>query len=454
MEEPAEGDWKEAWETVQRGHAIANSIHIAAVNRVGTEGDLKFWGSSFVCDAFGTILQRASSRQEEVLLVDIDLGMSREVREGWGFLQNRRPDTYGTLSEDGHYGARSVAARPLTPCKQGYFMPAEWEPHEAVWLSWPHNRDTFPHLEEVETTYLQLMRALRRSEKVNLLVPDTRQEARLQKIISTEHGEEPLQIRVMPYVDVWFRDYGPTFVVNRATHSVAMVGWKFNAWGEKYTDLIQDDIIPSSLQTQLGFPLFDAGIVLEGGSIDVNGRGVVMTTEQCLLHPNRNPSLSRRELERYLGEYLGTSKVIWLREGIAGDDTDGHIDDIARFADPTTIVCAVEEDEGDENYRPLQENLHILREARSVAGERFRILPVPMPHRSEDGLGRLPASYLNFYIGNTVVLVPQFGDPCDLRALEILKQAFPDRSIRGIDCRRLVEGMGTLHCITQQQPRA
>jgi agmatine deiminase len=454
MEEPAEGDWREAWETVQRGHAIANSIHIAAVNRVGTEGDLSFWGSSFVCDSFGNVLKRGSPQEEEILLVDIDPEKNREVREGWRFLQNRRPDTYGTLTEDGYFGAESVAARFPTPRKQGFAMPAEWEAHAGVWLAWPHNRVTFPHLEEVETTYIQMIRTLRQSEKVNLLVPDYRMKAQVLVLLGpNDPKDEPISITVVPYADVWFRDYGPTFVSNRERQRLAMVGWKFNAWGEKYTDLIQDDTIPSRLKEQLGIPLFEPGIVLEGGSIEVNGKGMVMTTEQCLLHPNRNPTLSRQELERYLGEYLGVTTVLWLGEGIAGDDTDGHIDDIARFADPITILCAVEEDAADENFRPLQENLSRLRQARTPEGAPFRIIPVPMPHRIDDAGSRLPASYLNFYIGNRVVLVPQFGDPRDVQAREIVGNAFPDRSVVGIDCRRLVEGMGTLHCVTQQQPQ-
>jgi agmatine deiminase len=454
MEEPAEGDWHDAWETVQRGHAIANGIHIAAVNRVGVEGDLNFWGGSFVCDAFGNILKRGSTREEEILLVDIDPEKNQEVREGWRFLQNRRPDTYSVLTKDGCYGAGSVAARSPTPRKQGYAMPAEWEAHAGVWLSWPHNQDTFPHLKEVETTYIQMIQALRQSEKVNLLVPDSERGVQVrQRLGPDDPAGNPVEITVAPYADVWFRDYGPIFVVNQDVGTSALVGWKFNAWGEKYTELIRDRVIPSLLQAQLGLPLFEPGIVLEGGSIDVNGIGVVMTTEQCLLHPNRNPTLSRKELERYLQEYLGITTVIWLREGIAGDDTDGHIDDIARFVDPSTILCAVEKDISDENFRPLQENLAVLRQARDQKGDPFRIIPVPMPHRLEGTEGRLPASYLNFYIGNRIVLVPQFDDSRDASACEILRDTFPGRSVVGIDCRWLVEGMGTLHCVTQQQPR-
>jgi agmatine deiminase len=454
MEEPLEGDWHDAWESVQRGHAIANSLTVAAVNRVGEEGDLRFWGSSFVCDAFGNVLKRASSREEEILLVDIDPEKNREIREGWRFLQNRRPDTYGILSYGGFFGAGAVAARLQTPRKYGYVMPAEWELHDAVWLAWPYNRDTFPHLEEVETTYAQIIQALRQSERVMLLVPNADLEKRIWESLELNNPVgEPVKTVIAPYTDVWFRDYGPTFVINREERTSALVGWKFNAWGEKYTELMRDTVIPTLLQEKLRLPLFEPGIVLEGGSIEVDGRGTVMTTEQCLLNPNRNPTLSRKELERYLQEYLGVTTVLWLKEGIAGDDTDGHIDDIARFADTGTILCAVEEDTRDENFRPLQENLTRLRHARKTDGDPYRIIPVPMPPRMDDGEGRLPASYLNFYIGNRIVLVPQFGDPRDEQARIMLGNVFPGRRVTGIDCRWLVEGMGTLHCITQQQPR-
>jgi agmatine deiminase len=266
---------------------------------------------------------------------------------------------------------------------------------------------------------------------------------------------DPKQVNLLPfdYADVWFRDYGPTFVVNRAEHTLAMVAWEFNAWGNKYPGLMRDNRIPSCLNSRLGLPLFSPGIVLEGGSIDVNGKGTILTTEQCLLNPNRNPGLPKEKLESYLGEFLDASTVVWLKGGIAGDDTDGHVDDVARFVNPSTIVYAVEEDEGDENYRILRENERILCKARDQDRNPLTIIPIPMPGRSGEG-DPLPASYLNFFIGNRVVLVPVFSDPNDGKALEILGDLFPGRQVLGIDCRALVEGMGTVHCITQQQPRA
>jgi agmatine deiminase len=453
-EEPAEGDWREAWVSVQCAHAIANSVHVAAVNRVGREGDLLFWGSSFICDSFGNVLKMAGEHEEEVLLWDVNLGKNQEVREGWRFLQNRRPDTYHDLLADGFYGARSVASRQQTPRKLGYTMPAEWEAHECVWLSWPHNRGTFPFLEEVETTFARMIAALYPNEKVQLLVRDAEMKSRVHQMLKDAGiPGEAMETSIAIYADVWFRDYGPTFVVNRRERKIAMVAWKFNAWGEKYTDLMGDDAIPSFLNTVLSLPLFEPGVVLEGGSIEVNGEGIVMTTEQCLLHPNRNPTLSRKEIERYLQEYLGVKMVLWLCEGIAGDDTDGHIDDIARFSDSRTILCAVEEDENDENFQPLQENLRILRKARDSEGNPFHVVPVPLPGKREEQGMRLPASYLNFYIGNGVVIVPVFRHYNDERALEIIGKAFPGRTVVGIDCRSMVQGLGTLHCVTQQQPK-
>jgi len=266
-------------------------------------------------------------------------------------------------------------------------------------------------------------------------------------------GIDLLRIRFhrLEYADVWFRDYGPTFVVHPEEKLPGMVHWRFNAWGGKYPQMAGDTVIPDRVCRAAGMKVFTPGIVLEGGSIEVNGRGTVLTTEQCLLHPNRNPSLSREEIEAYLQEFLGVSRVVWLKEGIAGDDTDGHIDDIARFSDPSTILCAVEEDPKDENHDVLQENLRILREARDQDGRPFTVIPLPMPGTVGDGI-RLPASYANFAIANRTVLVPVFGDPNDARALAVIGDAFPGRNVVGIDCRAMVQGLGALHCITQQQP--
>jgi agmatine deiminase len=446
LADPCEGDWREAWETVQRGHAIANGVHVAAVNRVGIEGNLEFFGGSFVCDAFGNVLCRAGDG-EEVLVTEIDLEMNSLVREGWGFLKNRRPDTYGSLLNAVRGETEGI------PKDLGFRMPAEWEPHEAVWLAWPLDNSTFPDLAAVEETYVGIVRALHQRERVHLLVPGKNECMRVAGRLGRS-GIDVRQVRMhlYPYADVWFRDYGPTFLVHQKTGQLSMVNWRFNAWGMKYPELAADGSVPGYISRTSGIPAFSPGIVLEGGSIDVNGRGTILTTEQCLLNENRNPGLTRMEIEERLLKYLGASRVIWLKGGIAGDDTDGHIDDVARFADERTILCAVEEKGEDENYAILRENFRILTRARDQDGRHFRIVPMPMPGDLYSDGSRLPASYTNFYIANGVVLAPTFQDPNDSCALEILRGVFPGRQVIGIDCRAMVAGMGAIHCITQQHP--
>jgi agmatine deiminase len=260
-----------------------------------------------------------------------------------------------------------------------------------------------------------------------------------------------IRFHIADYADVWFRDYGPTFVVNRKSGSLAMVNWTFNAWGGKYPELAGDTRVPLLMNREMGLPVFTPGIVLEGGSIEVNGCGTAITTEACLLNPNRNPRLSREEIEAYLEAYLGAGHVIWLKRGIAGDDTDGHIDDIARFVNPTTVLCALEENEDDENYALLQENYAILRASTDQDGNPLTVVSLPMPGRV-GGAERLPASYANFYIGNSVVLVPVFGHPNDEIALARIRQVFPGREVVGIDCTAMVAGLGAIHCVSQQQP--
>jgi agmatine deiminase len=259
-------------------------------------------------------------------------------------------------------------------------------------------------------------------------------------------------------VDAWIRDYGPNFLIG-PRGELAYNDWIFNAWGNKYEELKKDDTIPSRLEPILKLRRFSPGIVMEGGSIEVNGAGCVLTSEQCLLHPNRNPGLSQTEIEQYLKGYLGVTKVLWLGEGIVGDDTDGHIDDIARFVAPDVIVCAIEDDPADANYEILQDNLARLRSMTDAAGNSFEIATLPMPgivggeSTTARDLERLPASYANFYIANSVVLAPVFGHANDARAVETLQKFFPTRRVVPINCEPLVWGMGTIHCVTQQQPQ-
>jgi agmatine deiminase len=265
---------------------------------------------------------------------------------------------------------------------------------------------------------------------------------------------QAVTLHEIPTNDAWARDHGPIFVKRQrqGRAELAVTDWLFNSWGQKYGPWDLDDVVPQKIAARFNLPVFEPGIVLEGGSIDVNGQGALLTTEACLLNPNRNPTLSREEIEDYLRAYLGVQKILWLGDGIAGDDTDGHIDDLARFVDPSTVVCVVEEDPTDVNYACLQENYARLRRMTDQAGNPLRVIPLPMPSPVEHDGNRLPASYANFYIANGVVLVPTYDCPNDQRALALLQEAFPSRRIIGIHCADLVWGLGAIHCVTQQQP--
>jgi agmatine deiminase len=350
-----------------------------------------------------------------------------------------------------------IANKGMTPKELGFYMPAEWQPHESTWLTWPKDPVTWPdRVTQVEEIYLQMLEALTPHETVNLLVDDENTENSV-KERCTFASSTNIRFHRLKTVDSWIRDYGPNFLVGDRRNQ-AFNDWIFNAWGNKYEDLKQDNRIPQVLEDELKLPRFEPGIVMEGGSIEVDGEGCVLTTEQCLLNQNRNPHLSRTEIENYLKAYLGVSKVLWLGEGIVGDDTDGHIDDIARFVAPGVIVCAVEDDPNDANYELLQDNLRRLRLMTDSKERGFEIVTLPMPGivggTSTDtrNLDRLPASYANFYIANSVVLAPVFGHDNDQRAVETLQRLFNDRRVVPINCEPLVWGMGTIHCVTQQQP--
>ncbi len=332
-------------------------------------------------------------------------------------------------------------------------MPAEWETHEATWLTWPRNKITWPGtmLREVENIYLRMIEALAVGETVHLIVRDEKTAASVLKRLKLKAPR--LVFHEVAAVDTWIRDYGPIFVKDPHGRK-AFTKWTFNAWGGKYKDLARDNGVVDQLEWLRRTPRFDVPMVLEGGSIDMNGRGTCLTTEQCLLNKNRNPKLSRKDIERRLSERFGLTKVIWLKEGIEGDDTDGHIDDITRFSGPNTVLTAVEPDASDANHAILDENLRILRRETDQSGRRLRILELPMPGRVSLGKsrGRLPASYANFYIGNKVVLAPVYSHANDKKAVRILRKAFPGRRIVPIECTPLVYGLGSIHCVTQQEP--
>ncbi len=334
-------------------------------------------------------------------------------------------------------------------------MPAEWSRHRSTWLSWPHNLDTWPaYLEQVRAIWVQLICALSPYEQIDLLVND---------IVSAQQVESRLRaakaamanvtVRHIPTVDVWMRDYGPTFVTRTfQTDPLAFNDWVFNGWGNKYLDYQKDERVAREIAALLKVPVFQHKLVLEGGSIEVNGSGTCLTTEQCLLNPNRNPQLSQAEIEQFLKGSIGVSQVIWLGEGIAGDDTDGHIDDLARFVDPMTVVCVVESNSHDANYACLLDNYERLRAAKDQDGRNLNVVILPCPAPVYDQGSRLPASYANFYIANEVVLVPIFDDPNDKSALGILQECFPGRKVLGLQCREVVAGLGAIHCVTQQEP--
>jgi agmatine deiminase len=340
-----------------------------------------------------------------------------------------------------------------TPRELGYCMPAEWCKHEAVWLAWPHDPTTFiSGVEKVEETYVQIVKLLHEDEYVNLFVKDEVMKEKITGLfVKKEIDLKRIRFFEFDYADVWFRDYGPIFVCNR-NQELAMVRWLFNSWGEKYEELLKDKQIPCIINHEMRLNCFEPGIVLEGGSIDVNGEGTLLTTEQCLLNRNRNPHLNIEKIEKFLIDYLGVNHIIWLRNGISGDDTDGHIDDIARFVNPTTIVCAYEEDKDDENSDALRKNYEILCQSTDQDGKKLNIIKLPMPGKIWYNKKRLPASYTNFYIGNKTILVPAFEHENDKTALSILQKLFPKRKVVGVNCVDLICGFGAIHCISQQQP--
>ena len=334
-------------------------------------------------------------------------------------------------------------------------MPAEWEPHQATWMSWPSRENTsFPdgdHHDAVLPVFLEMVEAITSSERLYLNCTDPVDRAYVEANVSPD-ARANLVITDIPAVYPWCRDHGALFVVNEDMTKLAATSWIYNAWGGKYPEAFPDNEISAAMAKLLGVENLETGLVLEGGSIDCNGCGTVLTTESCLLNPNRNPQLDRAAIEGELRDWLGFEKTLWLHDGIVGDDTDGHIDDITRFINPETVVTVVEEDPEDANHAPLMANYERLCRMSTEDGSPLNVLTLPMPAPVIiDGV-RLPASYANFYIANTVVLLPVFGDPNDAVAIAKLKECFPDRRIAPINSRRLVWGLGSFHCLTQQVP--
>ena len=337
-----------------------------------------------------------------------------------------------------------------------YRLPAEWEKHEATWLAWPHNEATWPGLlEQVQETYLEIIRGLIPGERVYLCVNDCATADRVgERIRQAKIQSSNLKIVTLKTDDAWLRDSGPIFMLHRSHGSPARVAhdFTFNGWGQKYEPWDSDDRVPQGACPMTETPFETHDFVLEGGSIDTDGQGTLLTTEACLLNPNRNPSLNRFQIEEKLRHWLGVRQIVWLSDGLEGDDTDGHVDDLTRFLAPGVVSTVVEPDTKDANYAPLAENLERLRHAKDAKGQPFKVIEMPMPPRADGPHHRNPASHANFYIGNAAVLVPIFNSPTDKIVLQQLQPYFPNRKVVGIDCQALVGGLGAIHCITQQMP--
>lgn len=362
----------------------------------------------------------------------------------------------------------SPLVRP--PARDGYRWPAEWEEHAATWLSWPHNLETWPgRLPAVEDAFCEIVRVLCQRESVRINVCDEAMREHVQDKLARAGiaAEQAIEFFEIPTDDAWVRDHGPILLgrdpaaewdyeIEAHDLAPALADFRFDAWGGKYPPWDRDDAVPRRIAERLGFRRYAADFVLEGGSIDGNGRGAILTTESCLLHPNRSAdgrARTRGEIEQRLADWLGATRVLWLPGGIAGDDTDGHVDDVARFVTTNRIMACIEEDPDDENYAPLRENFDRLRDFRDATGRPFEIVPLPMPPPVVVDGARCPASYANFYLANGVALMPTFASETDDRALSILRECLPGREVVGIPSRDLVVGLGAVHCLTQQEPR-
>ena len=341
------------------------------------------------------------------------------------------------------------------PKELGYYMPAEWEKHSAVWLAWPYGKITFPNiLKDVEEKYCEIIKALE-TEKVKLIVLNEDEKSKIMKML-IKHGVniDNVSFYLENYADVWVRDYAPITLFNKNNNKIAFAKWKYNAYGKKndplFKDLLKDDKVFLKILDNDKYEIFKPGVVLEGGAIESNGRKTLITTEQCLLNPNRNKELDRSRTEIYLKAYLGVENIIWLKNGLVNDHTDGHIDEIARFVNKNTIVCAYENDKKDANYKILNDNFKTLKKAKNESGRSFNIIKLPMPHMNYKDGEKAPVSYTNFYIGNSVILMSVFNDPNDKKAIKIIQSLFKKHEVIGIDCSKIIYGGGAIHCITMQ----
>ena len=341
-----------------------------------------------------------------------------------------------------------------TPKQAGYAFPPEWAQHEATWLSWPHKEASWPgKIETIYEPFCAFIKIVAEGEKVRININDEETKAfAISELEKAGADLNNIEFFDHPTNDAWCRDHGPAFLLNADGTKKAVVDWGYNAWGGKYPPFDLDDVIPTKIAMHYQLPLYTPPIVMEGGSVEFNGKGTILTTTACLLNKNRNPHLSKAQIEQYLLEYYGAEQILWLGDGIVGDDTDGHIDDIARFVNEDTVMTVVESNPLDENYLLLQENLKALQAMRLLDGKALNIIELPMPSPVIHEDTRLPASYANFYIANKAVIVPTFRDVNDPLALEIIQKAFPDRKVAGIDSTDIIWGLGSFHCLSQQEP--
>ncbi len=340
------------------------------------------------------------------------------------------------------------------PAQAGFHFPAEWHNHKATWLSWIHKEASWPgKIDTVYPVYSQFIEILSKNEMVCINVADQAMEDFARKWCE-KMGANMNQVQFFhhPTNDAWCRDHGPAFLINPAEKTKMIVDWGYNAWGNKYPPFDLDDNIPTRIAEKLALPACYPGIVMEGGSVEFNGKGTLITSTACLLNENRNPHFNEQQIEEYLRDFYGANNIIWLGDGIVGDDTDGHIDDITRFVNENTVVTVVEENKKDENFAPLQENLKMLHKARLENGKQLNIVELPMPSPIIYEDQQLPASYANFYISNKAIIVPVFEDKNDEKALNILAEAFPDRQVIGLNSVDLIWGLGAFHCLSQQEP--
>lgn len=342
-----------------------------------------------------------------------------------------------------------------TPREQGYYFPAEFAPHVATWLSWPHKEASWPgKIHSIFPSYSQFIKELAKGEEVKINVVNTAmQQVATQTLEKAGVDLSRVQFFLHPTNDAWCRDHGPAFLINpSAAQPKVIVDWGYNAWGDKYPPYDLDDVIPTLIARHYNYPVYHPGIVMEGGSVEFNGKGTVLTSTACLLNPNRNPQLNQAQIEEYLRAYYGVEQVLWVDEGIVGDDTDGHIDDTVRFVNEDTVLTVVETNRSDENYSLLQHNLKQLNAMRLVNGKQLNIVEIPMPEPLSYEGQRLPCSYANFYIANQSVIVPVFNSKNDDRALQLIEECFPGRRVIGIDSTDIIWGLGSFHCLSQQEP--